>query len=40
MVHGNGERASTTSPWRDSSFTKLRLDQWFRCPGVLPSCFR
>ena len=37
MVHGNGERACTTSPCCDSSFTKLRLDQWFRCPGVLPS---
>ena len=36
MVHGNGERASTTSPWRDSSDTNERLDQWLRCPGVLP----
>ena len=33
MVHGNGERASTTSPWRDSSDTNERLDQWLRWPG-------
>ena len=36
IVHGNGERASTTSPCRDSSSTKLRLDQWFTWPGVFP----
>ena len=37
IVQGNGERASTTSPWRESSRTNERLDQWLRCPGVLPS---
>src|SRR5262245_56464160 len=36
IVHGNGERASTTSPCRDSSAAKLRLDQWFTWPGVFP----
>ena len=36
IVHGNGERASTTSPWRLSSATNARLDQWLTCPGVLP----
>ena len=36
IVHGNGERASTTSPCRDSSVTNERLDQWLRWPGVLP----
>ena len=40
MVQGNGDRASTTSPWRDSSDTNERLDQWLRCPGVLPSSRR
>src|SRR5215207_1537857 len=40
MVHGNGERGSTTSPWRDSSATNERLDQWFMCPGVLPRSFQ
>ena len=40
MVHGNGERASTTSPCFASSATNERLDQWFRWPGVLPRSFR
>ena len=40
IVHGNGERASTTSPWRPSSRTNARLDQWLTCPGVLPSSRR
>ena len=39
IVHGNGERASTTSPWRPSSDTNARLDQWLTCPGVLPRSF-
>ena len=36
MVHGNGERRSTTSPCRARSRTKLCLDQWFTWPGVFP----
>ena len=36
IVQGNGDRASTTSPWRLSSATKARRLQWLRCPGVLP----
>ena len=36
MVHGKGERASSTVPYRDRSETNARFDQWFTCPGVLP----
>src|SRR5581483_10713831 len=36
IVQGNGEQASTTSPWRSRSETKPRFDQWLMCPGVLP----
>src|SRR4051794_32431579 len=39
MVHGNGERISSTAPCRDSSSTNARRDQWLRWPGVFPRSF-
>ena len=36
MVHGKGERISSTVPWRSSSATNALRDQWFTCPGVFP----
>jgi hypothetical protein len=36
VVHGNGLVTSLTSATWETKRTKPRLDQWLRCPGVLP----
>jgi hypothetical protein len=36
VVQGNGVETSRTSATWETKRTKLRLDQWLRCPGVLP----
>jgi hypothetical protein len=36
VVQGNGLVTSLTSATLETKRTKPRLDQWLRCPGVLP----
>ena len=39
VVHGNGVVTRCTSATVETNLTKLRVDQWLRCPGVLPRSF-